>query len=547
MKQKVNTRKWLTYYLLLLLLVSLYGINIYRLTAADSAPPMWDEAVHLRDSLVFHNVLSNPFQLSLRIVSDIVNQSDQYPLIRPSWYYPPLAPTMTSFLYFIFGTSTKVAVMSNVIFLLILVFSVYGTGALIFNRKVGLLASALILLFPIILKNSVIYMLDLPLTAMVALGVFILLKSDCFKDTKFSTLSGFAFGLGMLTKWTYLFFVIGPLCYLMLKVFYPGSSHGGVLKEPFDLRKSFKNIVLFALVSVVTFGPYYFPILPALIKETLKFSSGTLAHGPDSLLSFASVSFYPVVLWNDMVNTFGFILFIVGIVLLSFSKNSYKNFLLIWILVPYFIFTFVIHNKQPRYMMPWLVPISLVISFFINEIGSIRIFGKPFKLKRYAISLSLILFCILFFRENSQLQNSILDSSKEDWKINEIVTVLEEDINDSKSGNQSNSMPMYVGVIPDHHYINSQTIRYYVTLRRLPLNVIKLQNYEGTAFREFVENFERYDYILTKNSSNIVIASFQESIDKMHEFFYSRIDNFQHLRTFQEPDGSQVSLFKRRQ
>ena len=66
------------------------------------------------------------------------------------------------------------------------------------------------------------------------------------------------------------------------------------------------------------------------------------------------------------------------------------------------------------------------------------------------------------------------------------------------------------------------------------------------AFEELLENFDRYDYILTKNSANIAISSFQESIDRMHEFFYSHIGSFQHLRSFQEPDGSEVSLFRKK-
>ena len=262
MKHKITSTKWLIDYLFLLFILSLYGINIYSLTHADFEPPKWDEAVHLRDSLVFHNVFSNPSQINIKIVSEIINKSERYPLIRPSGYYPPLAPIITSFLYFFFGTSTKVAIMSNMIFLFILIFSLYKIGTLMFNRNTGLLACVLILLFPIVLRESVVYMLDIPLTAMVAFSIFVIIKSDCFKNTTFSIISGFSFGLGMLTKWTYLFFVLGPLCYSILKSFRLESHQENALKVPFYLRKSFRNIILFVVTSVVTFGPYYFPILP---------------------------------------------------------------------------------------------------------------------------------------------------------------------------------------------------------------------------------------------------------------------------------------------
>lgn len=545
MKNEITPTRWLVDCLFLLFALTLYGINIYYLTNADSAPPMWDEAVHLRDSLVFHNILSNPSQINLKVVRDIIGKSEKYPLIRPSGYYPPFAPILTSFLYCLFGTPVKVAIMSNMVFLFILILSIYKIGTLMFNRHAGLLACVLILLFPLVLSQSVLYMPDLPLTSMVAFSMFTLIKSDYFKNTKFSIISGLSFGLGMLTKWTYLFFVLGPIFYAVFKAFYSESSQQYGVKEPWYLRKSLRNIILFVIISIVTFGPYYFPILPALIEETFKYSHGALAHGPDSLFSFASALFYPVALWKDMITPFGFILFIIGMVLLSFSKNGYKTLLFVWTLVPYFIFTFVIQNKVPRYMMPWLTPISLIICFCISKIASINVLGGSIKLERYAIFLSLIIFAIFFSEEDLRLTNSIINSSEENWKINEMVSVLEENMVKSKT-NHSTQIPMYLGVIPDHYYINGQTLRYYVTLRELPLNVIKLQNYTGTAFEEFVEKFHRYDYILTKSSSNIEVTSFQQSIDDMNKFFYSHKDDFEPLKTFHEPDGSDVSIFKRK-
>ena len=146
-----------SYYFLLLVLF-LYGINVYYLTSLDFTPPRWDEAVHLRDSLVFHNILSNPSQINLKVIRDIIGKYEQYPLVRPSGYYPPLAPILTSFLYFFFGTSIKVSIMSNMIFLSILMLSIYKIGSLMFSRNTGLLACFLIILIPIVLSQSVLYM-----------------------------------------------------------------------------------------------------------------------------------------------------------------------------------------------------------------------------------------------------------------------------------------------------------------------------------------------------------------------------------------------------
>jgi len=434
--------------------------------------------------------------------------------------------------------------MSNVIFLSILNFSVYKIGTLMFDRNIGLLASLLILLFPVILQHSIIYYLDLPLTALTALSLFTILKTDYFRDTKFSVIAGVCFGLGMLTKWTFLFFILGPLSYTIVKAFTIVSVEKG--SKSFFPQKSFKNIILFIILSIVIFGPYYFPILSQLLKETFKYSHGPLSHGPNSIFSFDSIVYYFLALWKEMITPFGFILFIIGIVLLSLSKNRYKILLFVWIIVPCIIFTFIIQTKTPRFMMPWLVPISLIISFCINEIAMFKILNRKFKLGRYFFLLSLIVFGILFFREDLKLKDSIINRSKENWKINEVVSVIEKDMINNKKIIQSNNKPIYLGTIPDHDYINGQTIRYYASLRNLPINVIKIQDYTNTAFDKFVHQFDRYDYILTKNFLNIAIPSFQSSIDNMNNFFNSHINDFNLLKTFSEPDGSEVSVFRRK-
>jgi len=539
---RIEIKRWLIDYFILTVAVALYGLNIYCITSIDSTPPKWDEAVHLRDSFVFYNIISEPSQVNLQVIKEIINKSDHYPLIRPSGYYPPLAPVITSFLYFIFGVSAEVAVMCNLIFLIVLIFSVYKIGTLMFSKNIGLLASVTLLLFPIILQHSIIYYLDLPLTAASALGIYSLLKTDYFNNTKFSIIAGFCFGFGMLVKWTFLFFILGPLIYSIIKSFFQNSTENE--SGTFSVsKKSLRNIILFSVISIITCGIYYFPILSELLKETFKYSHGPITQGPDSILSLDSMVFYIKSLWNDMVTPVGIVFFSVGMILLYFTKNNFKVFLFIWIILPYIIFTFVIQIKASRFMMPWVVPISVIISFCINLFAGF--FNEKLKLRRYVIIFSLLLFSIFFFNEITLSRDLIVKNSKEDWGINEVVKVLEEDMINNKKIEESRRRPIYFGSISDHPFINSQTIRYYTTLKKLPINIIKLQDYSNNAFEKFVRQFDRYDYILTKSHSNIALKSFFESSDRMNNYFISRIDNFKCLKTIIVFDGSLVSIFKR--
>ncbi len=543
MIHKKPFKRWYIDLLILLAVLALYGINIYSLASVDTTPPMWDEAVHLRDSLIFYNILRDPSQVSLSVVREIINWSEQYPLIRPSGYYPPLAPTITSLLYPIFGTSALVSIMSNMIFISILVLSVYGLGTFMFNRNVGLLAGILILLSPLILKHSAIYMIDLPLTAMVAFSIYCLLKSDYFRNTTFSILFGISCGLGMLTKWTFLFFILAPLIFCILKVLLYKTPNGVKVKSLKSTRV-FRNIIFPLVTALVIFGPYYFPILSILLEKTLRSSAAVGLPGPKSLLSIDSIFFYLAALWKSMITPFGFALLTIGAVVLIISKNVNNSFILTWSLVPYLIFTLMIVNKNPRVMMPWLVSICLIASFSLEEFESIKKLALWRWLKRSVVFLLIAFVMIIFLKENLLLKTSIIESSKENWKIEEIVDLIEDDIN-NRGLRELPKGPLYLGVIPDHYYINGQTISYYFTQRWIPINVVKLETFRGTAYQEFVAQFDKYDYIITKDSLNMTVPSFQKSINDMHNYFYSHIDLFEHMWTLQEPDGSHVSIFKR--
>lgn len=537
----IKHRLWVDCCLLFFVLL-IYAINLFSLVRADLTPPSWDESVHLRDSLVFYNVLTNPGQINLDMIRDIVNKSEEYPLFRPSGYYPPLVPVFTAFWYLFLGTSSVVAILSNLVFIGVLLFSTYALGATLFDRNIGLLSAVFVATFPIILQHSVVYMLDLPLTALVALGIWLVVKTENFSNRLFSLLAGVCFGLGMLTKWTFLFFALGPLCYAGLKAVRRKDSQP---RGEASAGQAMKNILLFIVAAVLTFGPYYFPILGALIRETLHFSSSALAQGPKDLFSLASFAFYPIKLWQAMISPLSLLLFVLGVIGLAISSERNKIFLLIWLAVPYLIFTVLIENKHARYMMPWLPAIALTMAFGIRFMFSKKLHPVMANIGKFAIPGAVVILAIVLAQHNDALKASIVKNSRLNWHINEIVSLVAEDMRNDGHTDPFNRRPRYLGVIPDHQYVNGQTIRYFAAQRKLPLNVIKLQNYRGTAYEEFAAKFDRYHYLLSKDGQKIARASFQESVDKMDALLRSRTDSFVKMSTFAVPDGSTLTLFKR--
>lgn len=530
--------------LILAVALFLYGWNMFSLASLDSAPPRWDEACHLKDSVVYFHLLSHLTRIDLGTIIAILNRSDQYPLLRPSGYYPPLAPLSTSLLYFVFGVSAKVAVMSNLVFLCLLVFSVYKIGTSLFSSRVAFVACLLILFFPIILKYNIAYYLDLPLTAMTALGIFVLIRSNDFKDRRYSIISGLVFGLGMLVKWTYVFFVAGPFGYAIHKSLFSKSSRWVDVQGRSSLRNARKNLFFLATAAIFVCGLYYLPLLSYLWNKAADVLYGVNATGPDTVLSAESLLFYPVALWKEMITPLGAILLGLGILTLAFSKNSRKMFVLAWMFVPYVLFT-MIQTKNPRFMLPWLVAISLILSFYIDHLAhKTRVFSKKVRLDGIVISPILLLFFLSFTKENLRQREAMIAAAKENWLIDEMVSVLEKDLTlEDKNMVSSGDLPLSLGVLSNHQYINDQTLRYYTVLRRLPLNVKKVQTNRVSAYDEFVDQFDSYHYILIKDSSNTAISAYQPLTNKMLDYFYSLADRFDRLGMFPEPDGSTVSIY----
>jgi len=80
---------------------------------------------------------------------------------------------------------------------------------------------------------------------MVALSVYLLIRTDYFGNKKYSALFGLSVGLGMLTKWTYFIFLGG------LFLFYFLNSFGNLMRE----------IIKADFISRMLLYPYLSPLL----------------------------------------------------------------------------------------------------------------------------------------------------------------------------------------------------------------------------------------------------------------------------------------------
>jgi hypothetical protein len=192
-------------------LVAFHAANNWAFVTAQVTILGWDRPAHLVRTLIYNEMLA---QVNLRSVFEVMTWS---------WNRPPLYHLVAVPFYRLFGVSTDVALMRNVVFVAILLFSVYGIGRRFYSEGVGLLAAFLVSTYPILFSISRMPYVDYSLTAMVALAVYLLVASEGFRHRGYSLWLGLVIGLGILTKWPFVAFAGGPIAY--------GTLRSGALRD----------------------------------------------------------------------------------------------------------------------------------------------------------------------------------------------------------------------------------------------------------------------------------------------------------------------------
>jgi 4-amino-4-deoxy-L-arabinose transferase-like glycosyltransferase len=165
----------------------------------------WDRPRHLIESLRYNDILKT------------LNYPSFFEAFTLSGYYPPLFHLLIVAFYKLFGLSADVAAMVNSLFLAVLLTSTYLIGRKVWGWREGLLAAFLLSTFPMIYAMSRYTYIEFALTAMVALGISLLLLSDGFTQRGGSLAFGLSLGFGLLTKWTYALFALPPLIWIVAR------------------------------------------------------------------------------------------------------------------------------------------------------------------------------------------------------------------------------------------------------------------------------------------------------------------------------------------
>ena len=478
--------------------------------AYDTRPPFWDMARHLSAAIGIHEAARDSLPAAARAILGGI-----------TGYYPPLYQSIMAVFYGTFGETVDAALWANIPAVLLLLVATYGIGRTVLSQIGAASAAVIVNFYPLMLWLSREAMMEYWLTSMVALAVWLLVTGSLETWSR-TLLFGLVCGLGMLTKWTFPFFVGLPFLWF---------ARGRI-------RNAAASVGIAALVSASWYGVQIPTILELLEVNT----AGGVGEGDPSRLSFQAVIFYVRALEGYQLFLPLFLAFLAGALLLARRFDPAWTPVLLWILSGW-LGLMLFQNKDPRYSVPLLPAVALVTARVFDKRPILLALLLPFLVfQHYLVS-----FGIRGLPERMVLAEGTTGPvsydwhvytqiyfglwgppAREDWKIERVLDQVA-----SSGGNTR------LAIVPDIARFDPRAFELYVTLRQEPVTIHSLWVLDELEIAG-------YDYILVTEGSYGKPGSFLFSPDRerIAEYLEERPDAFRVIDAFELPSGEMIRLYQ---
>lgn len=524
-----------SHWFLLTVIIIFYSINNFVILTLDNTLPVYDNFGNFKQSFSIYKFFKD---LNIRETPPIEIYR-QYCHLGDGTR-PPLYSIILSLYYRIQNNiNADYLAMTNILYFIILLFSSYGIGVRLNSKMTGMLAAFIVSMFPGIFAMSRVLMVDFPLTAMVALSIYLMVLARHFIDAKYCFLFGLSLGLGMLTKVPYIVFILPLLAY------YAFISFVKSIKKDRQFIIIGRNLLLALLIGLFIAGPWYLPNLNNVIRRAEAMSL-QLYNSPRG--SF--IDYYISSLSSNLIMPFFFILFL-GSFLISLVKKR-GALLLLWVLVPLLIFSFS-PNKKGRFILPLLPSVALIIAFGITLIRpylirkAIIIFVIIFSLFSYfAISYGAISVLPenIFYSSNSIEHGLYCSSRNVNWKIVKISKIILSHSEKERVRNKPINILAIFNIGEVHNGID-----YYLSSKGVKVEVDCPA--EGDFFdsppKDAYRDISNFDFVITKDNFKGENAGNIDWIGILTDTFIRNKEDFYSIGFVRAlPDGSTVYIYKNR-
>lgn len=530
-----------------LILIWLLGFVIDRIWfSLDNIIPSWDPSEYLNGTMLYQEALKNPH---------FFDNSWWRELWLLSNKVPPLMYIITAPFFLILGASVDHGNLVLSLFSLILLISIFSLGVLFFNSKIALFACLLVQLIPALYRYRLEFLLDYPLTVIVT-SSFVCLSYWYFTKTKSSwglaILAGISFGLGILLKQTFVFFLFLPITFAFISLLIYKKWH------------KLTQLITSFIISIFIFFPWY------RTNWLLIFTSGKRAtidsailEGDPPLNTLKAWTFYGEILpyllsWHLVIIPLFCLIYLIvryytiksdkykniwSYLQITFYQNqrnfNNKNYLTIlitiWLLVflggGYLLSSLNI-NKDDRYILPLLPILTLIISALIFSYKSVG--NKIFKVCIIFLSFLLMIFNlfplggeILTKNLSPKMQNFPYLGEK--WATPMIISSAIETTPYLKSN---------IGVLPSIPEINQHNISFYGAIP----NFHVFGRQVGVREKEIYQDVNSMEWFLIKTGYQGSIPEIQQKTVELVE----NSEDFYIVNQWQLPDNSELKLYHRK-
>ncbi len=502
--------------IIIIIFLSLIIDNLFILKINN--PPAWDQGYHLSNVFKMYNILEDQGINISEKFSQLLNVTDSY--------RGPLTYFLSALFLKFFNNTYQFAYLSNQIFNIICIISIFNLGKLLKNKSTGIWAALLFSFSSLILNQRTDYLIDLSLTSFSTLGFLFFTK--WYLDKKnisfYSSLAGVSLGLIFLIKPTGIIIFFLPFVFIILKKINHKSSFSYSLKELIFFLTSFIIIIFpwysrnWLTITTSTINAWNWGVnyqdgfeLYAIESWIYYFRKLPLIFGPINFSIFATIFFIEKLLKRNLFNF-----------KLKFLTKLNLWFL-IYILNCYLIIS-LMSTKDIRFIMP-ILPILCIYAAIFLDSKNYKIFSHKSK----KIILIISLFSSLFFTKGKLYSNSLYSYSTYKWPHTDIVKEIKK---------ENRNIISTLAILPDTKEINT-----------FNLEAEAARKGEYVAVRQVISNKETYkedleffDWFLIKTGYQGVMNN--EAKNLLNEYLLNS-PSFVIQKEWNLPDKSKVSLLKR--
>ena len=484
--------------ILLIIALSILVDNFY--ISHITNPPAWDQGYHLSNVFKMFNILNNENINIPNKIDELLNVTDSY--------RGPLTYFLSSLFIKIFSNSYHFSYLSNQVFSVISILSIFNLSKYFNNKSVGIWGSIIFTFSLFIIKQRSDYLIDLSLTSFSILNLLFFTKWY-FNDSRnfsYSIFSGISLALVFLTKPTGISLFFLPFLVIFAKKF----------KNKKNLYFNIKELFLFILCFTLFIYPWFFRHWIIIISTTINaWNWGVNYQDGFGIKSIQSWFYY----FKKLPSIFGIINFSIFSIIYIIEK-FYPNNLLkkkisnikkinFWFFIYFlncYILVSLMSTKDIRFILPIYPLFCIYLSLFINSRLS-TFFSINFKKVILIISI-----CIsLIFSSDINILNT-MNNEKNSWPHNEIIKEIK---------NKNLNLTSTLAVLPDTKEINTFNLEAeaarqgeYVSVRQIISNENSYKNdlkyfdwflvktgYQGIMTNQAKELLNKY---LLNNASFII-------------------------------------------